>query len=113
VLEMIRSTIVGKQEATQIQNPLEGVATISLDTSQFQTIALRDHPLIGGGNYGEGNSISVFIKSFYSLCIEVYKVSVAEKTVAIKKIFRLDDFQSEVNILKELHHPFLVLTPRL
>ena len=32
----------------------------------------------------------------------------AKKTVAIKKIFRLDDFQLELKILKELNYPFLV-----
>ncbi len=87
------------------------MTTISLDTSQFQTISLRDHLPIGGGNYGEGNLLCYLIK--YTHPVQVYKVSVAEKTVAIKKIFRLDDFQSEVNILKELHHPFLVPTPVL
>lgn len=33
--------------------------------------------------------------------------------MAIKKIFRLDDFQSELKILKDLKHPFLVISSSL
>jgi len=56
LLEKLFSTIIGRPSSTKIHNnPTEGVATISLEDSEYQTINLRDHSLLGAGNYGEGN----------------------------------------------------------
>jgi len=45
----------GRLSIRSQQKPSAGVATIQLDASKLQTITLRDHLLLGGGNYGEGS----------------------------------------------------------
>jgi len=70
LLEKLISTIIGRPSSTKIHNnPTEGVATISLEDSEYQTINLRDHSLLGAGNYGEGNRYTLSMP--LSLCVFV------------------------------------------